>query len=227
MAKNKVLADIRSRLGVAENDPGRLAAVNERIASHPRNTIPGRAKMPHEALIEQFQQRSEGRGMTTSRVANNQAVIAEILNRIDGVEIELCVSTDVLAMGLPFESESRIKLVKWTPKSSLGTTLTTCYGGVAETGSLAVISSKSNPLSQSFLGDQHIVILQTKDIVGAYEEVWQRVREEGGMPRDLTLVSGPSSTGDIEMRMEYGAHGPRGLHVIIVGEPLESYEPLG
>ncbi len=47
------------------------------------------------------------------------------------------------------------------------------------------------------------------------EAVWQRLRDTA-MPRHLTMISGPSSTGDIEMQMEKGVHGPRDLQVILM-----------
>ena len=34
--------------------------------------------------------------------------------------------------------------------------------------------------------------------------------------RAVTFISGPSRTGDIEQKIELGAHGPRRLHVVIV-----------
>ena len=71
---------------------------------------------------------------------------------------------------------------------------------------------------ENCLADRHFVLLPVEDILDSMESVWDRVRGAGGMPRDLTLVSGPSSTGDIEMRMEKGAHGPRELHILILGD---------
>jgi L-lactate dehydrogenase complex protein LldG len=36
------------------------------------------------------------------------------------------------------------------------------------------------------------------------------------MPRAINFITGPSRTGDIEQRIELGAHGPRRLHIILV-----------
>ena len=38
------------------------------------------------------------------------------------------------------------------------------------------------------------------------------------LPRTVNLITGPSRTGDIEQKIELGAHGPRRLHIVIVGD---------
>jgi L-lactate dehydrogenase complex protein LldG len=38
------------------------------------------------------------------------------------------------------------------------------------------------------------------------------------MPRAVNLITGPSRSADIEQTLLLGAHGPRRLHVILVGE---------
>jgi L-lactate dehydrogenase complex protein LldG len=53
-------------------------------------------------------------------------------------------------------------------------------------------------------------------IVATYEDGWDRLREGGGPPRAVNFITGPSRTGDIEQRIELGAHGPRRLHIVIV-----------
>ena len=50
------------------------------------------------------------------------------------------------------------------------------------------------------------------------EDAWDLLRSNGeGMPRTVNFISGPSKTADVEQTVEYGAHGPRCLHVILVG----------
>jgi L-lactate dehydrogenase complex protein LldG len=49
-----------------------------------------------------------------------------------------------------------------------------------------------------------------------------RLREHygtGTMPRTVNMITGPSRSADIEQTLLLGAHGPRKLHVIVVGEP--------
>jgi L-lactate dehydrogenase complex protein LldG len=95
------------------------------------------------------------------------------------------------------------------------------FGGVAETGTLIVASGPDNPTTLNFLPDTHIVVIDAKDIAGDYETVWQRVRETFGdaLPRAINMITGPSRSADIGQILILGAHGPRRLHVLVVGGP--------
>jgi L-lactate dehydrogenase complex protein LldG len=50
------------------------------------------------------------------------------------------------------------------------------------------------------------------------EDVWVKLRKERKkMPRTLNFITGPSKTADVEQTIQEGAHGPRRLHVILIG----------
>jgi L-lactate dehydrogenase complex protein LldG len=40
---------------------------------------------------------------------------------------------------------------------------------------------------------------------------------KGGAPRTLNFITGPSRSADIEQTLLLGAHGPRRLHIVVVG----------
>jgi L-lactate dehydrogenase complex protein LldG len=90
--------------------------------------------------------------------------------------------------------------------------------GIAETGTLVLTSGSTTPTRNNFLPETHIVVLRARDVVGIYEEVWDRLRAAGAMPRTVNLVTGPSRTGDIAQRLELGIHGPRRLHIVLVDD---------
>src|SRR5207237_257633 len=99
--------------------------------------------------------------------------------------------------------------------------LSHAFGAVAETGTLVLTSGPDNPTTLNFLPDTHVVVVDAGDIAGDYEAVWERLRETFGaglMPRTVNLITGPSRSADIEQMLILGAHGPRRLHVMIVGE---------
>jgi L-lactate dehydrogenase complex protein LldG len=94
--------------------------------------------------------------------------------------------------------------------------VTAAYAGIAETGTLLLHSGPASPTTLNFLPDNHIVVLRASQIVGAYEDAWDRLRAAGALPRTVNMITGPSRTGDIEQTIMLGAHGPRRLHIVLV-----------
>lgn len=91
------------------------------------------------------------------------------------------------------------------------------YCGIAETGSLVLLSGADNPTTINFLPDHHLVILHQMDIVPHMEDVWMRMRSDSiNWPRTVNIITGPSRTADIEQTIQLGAHGPRRLHVLLL-----------
>ena len=39
-----------------------------------------------------------------------------------------------------------------------------------------------------------------------------------GLPTNALLISGPSKTADIQVTLAYGAHGPKELVVLLIGD---------
>ncbi len=96
--------------------------------------------------------------------------------------------------------------------------ITPAFCAVAETGSVVLLSSDSSPTSLNFLPDVHIVIVEMKQLVPHYEDVWVELRAPGEVPRAINFITGPSKTADVEQTLQIGAHGPRNLHVFLVAD---------
>ena len=103
--------------------------------------------------------------------------------------------------------------------------------GIAETGSLALYDNRDNPAANNWLPQDHIVVLDGNDLVSHLEDAWTGIRAERAsrrMPRGVTFISGPSSTGDIAGQIVTGAHGPQRLHLVYLGRvPDELLERTG
>ena len=215
MTRAVVLDHIRRRLQVTAFDAARQSRVAERIARHDRNTIPARAGGSREERIVRFTDMLTRVQGSTSRVAEWRDVPSEVAGYL-GRHADVCLTPEVDAMKLPWREAEELRLTSWRPKTSMDVCITSCVGAAAETGTVVVRSANTSPITEHFLAECHIVLLDANRLFGAYEEVLDNIRDE--LPRHITFVSGPSCTGDIEMIMEYGAHGPRSLHVIIVGQ---------
>ncbi|MCY4050304.1 MAG: lactate utilization protein C [Gammaproteobacteria bacterium] len=91
--------------------------------------------------------------------------------------------------------------------------VTMAFAGIAETGTLVMVSSKQSPINHHFLPEFNIAVLKQSKLVDCMENLWPLIGEH---PRTINLITGPSKTADIEQTIVYGAHGPRALHVILV-----------
>lgn len=86
--------------------------------------------------------------------------------------------------------------------------------GVAETGSLVLETAPDAPMLPNFLCLHHIILLAADRIVPHLEDAVL----PGVQPRAHYWITGVSGTTDIEGQYVRGAHGPRFLHVILVGD---------
>lgn len=75
---------------------------------------------------------------------------------------------------------------------------------IAETATLMLTSGADNPVTLTFLPENHIIVVEASDLVGPYEAALGKIRArygQGNMPRTVNFVSGPSRTGDIVGRV--------------------------
>ncbi|WP_297088520.1 lactate utilization protein [uncultured Draconibacterium sp.] len=95
--------------------------------------------------------------------------------------------------------------------------ITSCEFLIAHTGSVMVSSAMEGGRQMSVYPPQHVVIAQQEQLVDylgtAYDKIQQKYIDQ--LPSQITLVTGPSRTADIEKTLVMGAHGPRELHVFL------------
>jgi len=122
---------------------------------------------------------------------------------------------------MPWQREQTLEV---TTGASMGDDLVAishAFGAAAESGTVMLVSGRENPTTLNFLPDTHLVVVDAKDVAGDYETLWQRLRAQFGpgmLARNVNLITGPSRSADIEQTLILGAHGPRRLHVMVVGE---------
>ena len=93
--------------------------------------------------------------------------------------------------------------------------LTLARGAVAETGSLILWPSPSEPRLMSLVPSLHFVLLDVDTIHADLHAVMTAEAWSQGMPTNAVLICGPSKTADIQQTLAYGAHGPRELVVLL------------
>jgi L-lactate utilization protein LutC len=89
---------------------------------------------------------------------------------------------------------------------------------IAETGTLVMLSGPDAPRSPSLLPPVHIAVAGTDQLLPDLFDLFAPHLWPGGAPpSNITLITGPSKTGDIELRLVTGVHGPGEVHVVLVG----------
>jgi L-lactate utilization protein LutC len=83
---------------------------------------------------------------------------------------------------------------------------------VAETGSVALVTRPDQPRGLSLLPPIHIAVADRSQLLPDLFDLFDR----GDPPSCLTLITGPSKTGDIELRLVTGVHGPGEIHVVLI-----------
>lgn len=213
-SRQVILARIRDALGRVTAELPNREELLERTARHARHIEPVFSEPPEQ----RFQHKLEAAAATFARADNIGAVAAEIDRYLAVQELprKLVTSGDASIQSIEwpasFETEQRVP----TGDDLIG--VTAALYGIAETGTLMLVSGEGRPVSLNFLPDYHIVVLHRDQLVARMEDAWDGLRRQfGGMPRAVNFISGPSKTADIEQTVEYGAHGPRCLHVVLIG----------
>jgi L-lactate dehydrogenase complex protein LldG len=212
-ARDEVFSNIRRSLGVKGSDTIRL----ERA---PRGVMPARGQVSGDERLALFRLQAESSLATVTEVASPAEVPQSIalFLRNHNLPASLRMGDDPRLAAMPW-SETTLDISHGVSEGGDLNAVSHAFGGVAETGTLVMVSGAENPSTLNFLPDNHIVVVSAKDIAGDYESVWNRVRfafGKGGMPRTVNWITGPSRSGDIEQTMLLGAHGPRRLHVVVV-----------
>jgi L-lactate dehydrogenase complex protein LldG len=96
--------------------------------------------------------------------------------------------------------------------------LTSARCAIAETGTLVLWPDADEPRLMSLVPPVHIVLLDAASIHNTFYEVMQREGWSNGLPTNTLLISGPSKTADIQVTLAYGAHGPKELVVLLIGD---------
>ena len=100
------------------------------------------------------------------------------------------------------------------PDPTIQAGVTGALMGIAESGSLVLVGGEGRPLTASLLPDIHVAILRESDLVPTLHDALTRP-EICTVPAAV-IITGPSRTGDIEMALTIGVHGPKEVHVFLI-----------
>ena len=217
-ARASIMGRIREAQGrgPGAGSEAQLEAVRTYLRAHPRGPLPDVSG----DLVARFRARAESMQSTTEEVAAEADVPAAVARYLTAHKLPVAgVVWPALAhldwRGAGLSLEARVPRRENGGDDLVG--VTGAFAGIAETGTLMLISGPDTPASTSLLPETHVAVLSAGSIVPHMEEAWDLARQAyGQFPRAVNFISGPSRTGDIEQQLVLGAHGPYRVHIVIV-----------
>ena len=226
--REQILGGIRKSLKRGPVTEARAGDLRAKLDAHARNVIPQRAAgLEPDQQIELFIRMAEEVQASVVRLDSAAEVpdaVAAYLAE-NNLPSTLVMTPDPQLEGIPWADRPLLEIRRGRAEDGDLTGVTACVAGVAETGTLMLTSGPESPTRNNFLPDHHLVVMRRDQVVATYEDGFDRLRAraqadsgEWVPPRTVNFITGPSRTGDIEQKIELGAHGPRRLHIILIDE---------
>ena len=220
------LADDPDRPSPPPTDP--RAAVLARITTALERAQPP-TDPPRAYRTTDDRERPDTVDLFAERVAEYKATVHRVAeNDISATVAEICHAEAARRLGIPPDLPA-----PWRPDSielsedeglspaeldGLDGALTACAVAIAETGTFVLDGGPTQGRrALTLVPDLHVCVVRADEVVGIVPEAVARLEPAVRAGRALTFVSGPSATSDIELDRVEGVHGPRILHVLVVG----------
>lgn len=199
-AREEILGRVRDALAGSDREPVHV----------PRGY---RSTPPPDDLLGLFVERVEHYRATVTRCTESAVAdtIAGLLARVVGERGRV-----VVPAGFPYDVRGGI------PDEELGAAdldtvdavVTMAAAAVAVTGTLVLDHGPGQGRrAVSLVPDVHVCVVRAPQVVAGVPDAMARLDPA----RPQTWISGPSATSDIELDRVEGVHGPRTLHVVLVG----------
>ena len=193
-AREQMIGRIRAALGPRKTPDAPPVWLSETVTSD------------HD-LVAQFHDALTALGGSVVEVADVNEARAYLQPKLAGVRVVASNAPIVRACG--FSTEISRELC-----AAAGVGITSADFALADTGTLV---SWSEPRLISLLPPRHIAIVERAKIISGLDELFRRVPRPASEASAMVLITGPSRTADIEMRLVRGVHGPGEILVLIVG----------
>lgn len=187
-----------------------------------------REKEPIEDPPARFLEELEALGGHGRRVEDLEGAREYVLALARERDAKLLVRWDVeelerLGVDEPLR-EAGVEVVAWrdledfrevAARADIG--LSTAEWAVAETGSLVLTSGPGRGRTVTLLPPTYIAIVAANRVLGTVPEAIEKYAGGERLPANVCFHTGPSRSGDIEMSLAIGVHGPGDVHVVLVG----------
>lgn len=211
-ARSEILRAVKASMG---NGPQRWRDRGELEAALPKRRSDIRLPVGDDTVAH-FIAKVQSNLMVVEHIARIEDVpqaVAGILARAN-LAPDISVAPALGSLAWPKTITQRSGKARLTEKL----TVTRAVAGIAETGSVVLCSGDEAPSSLTFAPEINVIVLARSDVVARLEDGLERVKERAGAwPRTVNLVSGPSRTADVAGIVVRPAHGPKAVHLLLVG----------
>jgi len=181
--------------------------------------------------VEQFKARYEslaGQVHVVADVAEAVRVIATVFAEAKATRVALAELPEGLGRALEGHcADVQIEVLKPPfDRSTLPHAIDEAQVGVGgarfaigDFGTLVEVATNDANRLVSALPRTHVGVVRAADILATHEEAAPLIRdifEKHGTDCSVSFISGPSRTGDIEMKLTLGVHGPGVSHAVII-----------
>jgi L-lactate dehydrogenase complex protein LldG len=202
-SRERILANVRNALGRAEDQPLDPAAP----LSAPLLRIPlSDGNLSLNLFVQNFEKLS-GKALV---VPDRAAVAPALAKLLDGKHVVLS--------GAAYLKDCGINAIPQVPCAEADIGITSANYALAETGSLVLFSSASEPRLISLLPPIHVAVFPRSCILRNLDELLSVLPNPAGQTSSMVLITGPSRTADIEQILVRGVHGPGQIYAVIVDE---------
>lgn len=155
--------------------------------------------------------------------AENDADVPEVIARVLGNATSLVYPNGLhpywltsLPNAVTTHEDSLAQPISVSDLDQIDAVLTACRVAVADTGTIILDgTSDQGRRAITLVPDTHVCVVRADQTVHILPQAIDVLAQFPLRPQ--TWISGPSATSDIELNRVEGVHGPRNLHVIIVG----------
>lgn len=210
MSRETILELVRTALGRVSGEPP---------AQPPeaRMRIP---EVPVEDRIEKFRRALEALGGKFHLAASKEDACAIVAKILEGRTAVASNSPYLAECGIPelpgvrsgFTRE--VELREACATANIG--ITSADYGLADTGTLVMLSSAREPRMVSLLPPAHVALIPREIILTTLDELLTVLPNPSDVTSSMVLITGPSRTADIEQILVRGVHGPGEVHVVVV-----------
>jgi L-lactate dehydrogenase complex protein LldG len=223
-SRSRILASIRQSLAAAH------------LPAAPSVALPTPSRITdHASLVSQFAEelhKLDGR-FIAERVEKIPALIARLVREHQADEVLAWQAESLPVPGvldylqregiklpgaeIPPEEPARSQRLAEIERIKVG--LTGAEAALADTGTLALRSGPGRPRLASLSVRTHIALFTPQQLFSSWAAWWETQPDLANWVRgasNLTLITGPSRTADIEMTLTVGVHGPAEVIAILV-----------